>query len=112
MESTELPHGVSRGPRCPQPRVAHSLGMFLVDGAIDADGGAKSLLALVLFDPPQHRSQGGCAQTGRARGHNLADSMRGHTILLQWIQTQAHQDLVGLLDSILIPGKQTGYEPC
>lgn len=79
--------------------------MFLVDRAVDADGGAKSLLTLVLFDPPQHRSQGGCAQTGRARGHNLTDSVCGHTVLLQWTQTQAHQDLVSLLDSILIPGK-------
>lgn len=86
--------------------------MFLVDRAVDANGGAKSLFALVLFDPPQHRSQGGCAQAGRARGYDLTDSVCGYTVLLQWTQTQAHQDLVGLLDSVLIPEKQTGCEQC
>lgn len=93
---TELAHGVSRGLHCSHAQAAHSLGMFLVDGAIHADGGAKSLLALVLFDAPQDRSQGGCAQAGRARGHNLADSLCGHAVLLQRTQTQTHQDLVGL----------------
>lgn len=77
-------------PSVPGPGPAHSLGMFLVDRAIDTDGGAKSLLPLVLFDPPQHCGQGGCTQAGRARGYNLADSVRGHTVLLQWAQTQAH----------------------
>lgn len=99
-------------PHSSQPQAAHSLGVFLVDRTIDADGGTKSLLALVLFDPPQHSSQGGCAQAGGARGHNLADSVCGHTVLLQRTETQAHQDLVSLLDSVLIPGKQTGYEQC
>lgn len=84
--------------------------MFLVDRAINTDGGAKTLLALVLLDSPQHGGQGGCAQAGRARGHNLADSVCGHTVLLQRTQTQTHQDLVGLLYSILLPGKQIGCE--
>lgn len=101
---TELPRGVSH------PQAAHSLGMFLVDRAINTDGGAKTLLALVLLDSPQHGGQGGCAQAGRARGHNLADSVCGHTVLLQRTQTQTHQDLVGLLYPILLPGKQIGCE--
>lgn len=88
--------GVSSGLHCSHALAAHSLGMFLVNRAINTDGGAKSFLALVLFDAPKYRSQGGCAQAGRARGHNLADSLCGHAVLLQRTQTQTHQDLVGL----------------
>lgn len=83
-----------------------SLGVFLVDGAVDPNSRAQPLLAFVLLDALQHGGQGGCAQAGGACGHNLADPVSGHAVLLSRVQAQPHQDLTGLPDAILLPGKQ------
>lgn len=81
-----------------------SLRVFLVDGAVHADGGAQPLHALVVLDAAQHRGQRGPAQAGRARGHDLADAQRGQAVLVRRLQAQLAQDLVGFLQPLLLPG--------
>lgn len=87
-------------------RRADSLRVLLVDGAINPDGGAQPVHAFVLLDAPQHGRQRSRTQAGRACGHDLADPMSSHTVLIRRVQPQPHQDLTGLPDAILLPGEQ------
>ena len=50
--------GLSEAPR------ADSLGVLLVDGAVDPNSRAQPVHALILLDAPQHGRQCGSAQAG------------------------------------------------
>lgn len=64
------------------------LRVHLVEGAVNAHGGAKASHTLVLLQAREYAPQGGGDQIGGAEGHDCAHVLHGETVFIGGLHPQ------------------------
>lgn len=80
--------------------------MHLVEGAIDAHGGAEAADPFVIAQLVEDGAQRGGHQVGRAEGHDGADVLDGDAVLVGRLHPQPRQDFFGFVQTFFAPTKR------